>query len=92
MSNTTQLYREWYHEYQDKYSKSSYVLAGMTGYIGAIAKYCDNIPTKERIRILQYLIETWRKYEPSEMTERWCVEWEEKIKELSVEEFGLLKK
>ena len=85
MENTTdmtKMYREWYHEYQEKAHKASNTLARMTGYFAATAKYGDHIPKRERIGILQYLIKTWRNHEPGELTEMWCKEWEEKIKEL----------
>ena len=68
----------------EKYMTRSSSLATITGYVSGLAKYTDEIPKRVRIRMLQMLIEEWRKLEPNdEQYKRWCDEWEEKIKEIS---------
>jgi hypothetical protein len=68
----------------DKYISRTSGLATITGYVSGLAKYGDEIPTRIRVRMLQMLIDEWRKMEPNdEAYTKWCDEWEKVIKEIS---------
>jgi hypothetical protein len=79
-----EFYKAKYDEANDERFKYLRATSQMTGYFSTLAIHDDSMPTKARVRMLNRLIELWHELDPaSEMTNKWTLEWQNKIKELS---------
>jgi hypothetical protein len=85
MYNTLEeFYKAKYDEANEERFKYLRAASHMTGYFGTLAMHDDTMPAKARVRMLNRLIELWHELDPaSEMTNKWTLEWQNKIKEIS---------
>jgi hypothetical protein len=79
-----EFYKAKYTEANDERFKYLRAVSQMTGYFSTLAIHDNTMPVKARVRMLERLIELWHELDPaSEMTNKWTLEWQNKIKEIS---------
>lgn len=83
METTEKSAKNWEQHWYEECNKTSMIASGVIGYMGAVAKYGEDLPTKTRVNMLNFIIETLRKEAPQDKQyQRWADEYEEAKKKI----------